>query len=334
MRRSIVLVVFLLAFQSGIAQIQVNVLKIYEDIARKGYTLEETLERVGDAYYFQKDYKQAYSWYDKLMSNRTYKPKAAYYYRYSEVLQALGRKAEADKALKTFASMVSAQDKASEGKSATKVSGTVKDLQTGEPLSGVALTLLDRRMNVIGTTTTDVKGAYSFDKPVENSAYVYIRGVKKGYEGQEPQVFFTKGDALQYELLLPPNTYKVEEYDDLARLFAIDNIHFNYGSINIRYDASVQLAKVVALMEAHPSVRIDVKVHTDSRADESYAMEQTESQAGAIYKWLLSKGVPSSRLTAKGYGGTQLVNGCEKGVPCSEEEHQANKRVEFIVTSL
>ena len=50
-----------------------------------------------------------------------------------------------------------------------------------------------------------------------------------------------------------------------------------------------------------------------------------------IEQWLIDKGISRERLTAKGYGETQPVNGCENGVPCTEEQHQANKRVEFIV---
>ncbi|SHM93697.1 hypothetical protein SAMN05444484_1141, partial [Flavobacterium chilense] len=39
-------------------------------------------------------------------------------------------------------------------------------------------------------------------------------------------------------------------------------------------------------------------------------------------------------LTGKGYGESQLVNRCSDGVKCSEEEHQMNRRSEFIVTAL
>jgi hypothetical protein len=39
-------------------------------------------------------------------------------------------------------------------------------------------------------------------------------------------------------------------------------------------------------------------------------------------------------LTGKGYGETQLVNKCADGVKCSEEEHQANRRSEFIIMAL
>jgi len=49
---------------------------------------------------------------------------------------------------------------------------------------------------------------------------------------------------------------------------------------------------------------------------------------------MVQQGIDRSRLTAKGYGETQLVNGCSNGVPCSEEEHQKNRRSEFIITEM
>jgi outer membrane protein OmpA-like peptidoglycan-associated protein len=50
--------------------------------------------------------------------------------------------------------------------------------------------------------------------------------------------------------------------------------------------------------------------------------------------WLISKGINKARLTAKGYGESQLLNKCSDGVKCIEEEHQANRRSEFIVTKI
>jgi len=37
---------------------------------------------------------------------------------------------------------------------------------------------------------------------------------------------------------------------------------------------------------------------------------------------------------AKGYGETQLINKCANGVPCTEAEHQLNRRTEVKVLSL
>jgi outer membrane protein OmpA-like peptidoglycan-associated protein len=37
---------------------------------------------------------------------------------------------------------------------------------------------------------------------------------------------------------------------------------------------------------------------------------------------------------AKGYGETLLINKCADGVPCTEEEHQANRRTEFKIKGI
>ena len=47
---------------------------------------------------------------------------------------------------------------------------------------------------------------------------------------------------------------------------------------------------------------------------------------------LIAQGVHPSRVTSKGYGERRLSNHCVDGVECSEEEHQMNRRTEFIIT--
>jgi outer membrane protein OmpA-like peptidoglycan-associated protein len=49
---------------------------------------------------------------------------------------------------------------------------------------------------------------------------------------------------------------------------------------------------------------------------------------------LIAKGIEATRLTAKGYGETQLVNKCADGVACTEQEHQVNRRSEFVIVSI
>ncbi|MET3022511.1 OmpA family protein, partial [Flavobacterium hydatis] len=60
----------------------------------------------------------------------------------------------------------------------------------------------------------------------------------------------------------------------------------------------------------------------------------SDRRAKSTIKWLIQNGVAPNRLTGKGYGETQLVNGCSDGVKCTEAEHQMNRRSEFIITDL
>ena len=67
-------------------------------------------------------------------------------------------------------------------------------------------------------------------------------------------------------------------------------------------------------------------------------MALSERRAKSTMDWLVSNGVNKSRLTAKGYGESRLLNNCSceptNESSCSEEEHQANRRSEFIITKL
>lgn len=56
-------------------------------------------------------------------------------------------------------------------------------------------------------------------------------------------------------------------------------------------------------------------------------------RAESAVKHIVSTGIDPSRITAHGYGETQLINKCKNGVPCTDAEHQENRRTEFKVTS-
>ena len=81
-------------------------------------------------------------------------------------------------------------------------------------------------------------------------------------------------------------------------------------------------------------MKIAIKSHTDSRGSDAYNLALSDRLAKSTLEWMVKQGISRDRLTAKGYGETQLVNGCSNGVPCTEEEHQANRRSEFIITEM
>ena len=60
-------------------------------------------------------------------------------------------------------------------------------------------------------------------------------------------------------------------------------------------------------------------------------MELSNKRAASIISYIISKGIDTSRIFGKGYGETELINGCSNGVKCSEKDHLINRRTEFIV---
>ena len=95
-----------------------------------------------------------------------------------------------------------------------------------------------------------------------------------------------------------------------------------------------ELDQIVTLMRDNPDVSFEIGFHTDSRGNDDYNLEMSQKQADAARNYIISGGVEPERITATGYGETQLLNKCTNGVSCTEEEHLQNRRVELTITSV
>ena len=111
-------------------------------------------------------------------------------------------------------------------------------------------------------------------------------------------------------------------------------IYFDLDKSNIRSEAALDLEKILDVLNQNPTMKIDIRSHTDSRQTVKYNEVLSQKRAKSTISWLIKNGINSNRLTGKGYGETQLVNKCADNVTCSEEEHQLNRRSEFIITTL
>ena len=114
----------------------------------------------------------------------------------------------------------------------------------------------------------------------------------------------------------------------------IDNIYYNLNKATIRPDAAAELNKVVALMAKYPTMTIEMRSHTDSRATAAYNKTLSGNRAKSAVAYLKSKGVAAKRMIAKGYGEGELLNKCKDGVNCPEQEHQQNRRTEIKILKL
>ncbi|MEC3908724.1 OmpA family protein [Tamlana sp. 2201CG12-4] len=87
---------------------------------------------------------------------------------------------------------------------------------------------------------------------------------------------------------------------------------------------------LLPLLKSKP-ISIEIMSHTDSRGHDNFNIILSQQRANSVVNYLASKGISKSRLSAKGYGESRLVNRCENDVDCSENEHQKNRRTEFRV---
>lgn len=114
----------------------------------------------------------------------------------------------------------------------------------------------------------------------------------------------------------------------------IQNIYYDYDKWNIRPDAAKELDNVVVLMRDNPGLSVELGSHTDSRGNDAYNDTLSQKRALAAVAYIVSEGIDSLRITAKGYGEKALVNRCKNGVDCTEAEHQQNRRTELRITGI
>ncbi len=213
------------------------------------------------------------------------------------------------------------------------LSGIVTDKQTGDPLPGAKVTLLDEQFNKIAEVIADEKGYYEFE--VECNTTYYVRGEMETYETAEKKIKIPgESGKTDLPIELEKRVKPVTVGDDLAKAFGIKEIYFDLDKWNIREDAAIELEKILDVLTQYPSMKLDIRSHTDSRASHKYNEKLSDRRAKSTIGWLVKNGIAADRLTGRGYGETELVNRCADNVPCSEEEHQLNRRSEFIITAL
>ena len=214
-----------------------------------------------------------------------------------------------------------------------ELTGVITDAESGIILPGTKLTLYDSQQVIVSTTISNAEGKYSF--AVECGKSYNVRAVKTDYATKEVMVNIGKvSGKTDLPIALDKIICKVAIGDDLGKCFGIKMIYFDLDKSNIRVEAALDLEKILDVLNQNPTMKLDIRSHTDSRATHQYNEALSDRRAKSTIAWLIKNGVAKNRLTGKGYGETQLVNKCSDGVPCTEEEHQMNRRSEFIIVGL
>lgn len=214
------------------------------------------------------------------------------------------------------------------------IKGMVYEKKSTERVAQVKVRLLDRDFKVLAEVFTDEKGLYQFDDLTCGTRYRVNASIEE-YNTAEVTVDLPNQEGItQVDFGLEKTKIKVVKGDDLFNVLELLPIYFDFNKFDIRADATVELVKIVEVLEQYPLMKIDIRSHTDSRGNDAYNYKLSGQRAHATRDWIVKQGIYPSRVTAKGYGETQLINHCSNGVKCSDEQHQENRRSEFIVTEL
>ncbi|HLV42087.1 MAG TPA: OmpA family protein [Brumimicrobium sp.] len=213
--------------------------------------------------------------------------------------------------------------------------GNIFNAETKERVEGASVNIVmngetdDLSSNNDGKYTSHLIDTMKFGDNVLISIVVK----KKGYLPQTITVDkdLGKEDKLKYDFNLHP--FDIGE--DLSKILKLAPIYYDLDKATLREESKTELDKVAAILNDNPEMIIELGSHTDCRQTYSYNMTLSEKRAKSAAEYLKSRIVNPQRIIPIGYGELKLVNdcSCEGDVvsDCSEEEHQENRRTEFII---
>lgn len=212
------------------------------------------------------------------------------------------------------------------------VEGVVLNKNTQTPISKVSIKFYDQNNVEQQDLVADQEGKFRLQLDNCDKISYRIESFKGGYNQSTMQVTFEgEKEKEQVTIYLSPHATAYQEGTDIAKELKLQPIYFDFDKSYIRADAAIELDKVVDYLKQFPSVHIDVRSHTDSRGTIEYNKDLSERRNQSTIAYLIAQGISKNRLTGKGYGESQLVNRCADGISCTDEEHQLNRRSEFII---
>jgi outer membrane protein OmpA-like peptidoglycan-associated protein len=211
------------------------------------------------------------------------------------------------------------------------VRGSVIDAINTRPVPNALITLYDDKDNKIESTVTDENGNYEVNID-RNKDYKIVASQDKYIDDYR---VFTSKNLKSIESIITTNLI-LNPKPNVVKLAELNTIYFDLDEYNIRYDAALELDKIVNLMQNdYPEMIIRIESHTDARGTLSYNDKLSIDRANSTYNYLISKGIDASRIIAhEGFGERRLTNGCEDGAKCEEDDHQLNRRTQFIVVKM
>jgi outer membrane protein OmpA-like peptidoglycan-associated protein len=111
------------------------------------------------------------------------------------------------------------------------------------------------------------------------------------------------------------------------RIVLGERVLFETDRTRLTKGAEPVLRAIVRLWHQHPEwKKVRIEGHADARGDAAFNQQLSERRAANVRDALIRLGMKKDLVTAEGFGASQLLT---HGT--SEEDHQANRRVEFLV---
>jgi outer membrane protein OmpA-like peptidoglycan-associated protein len=226
-----------------------------------------------------------------------------------------------------------------------------------QPVSNQKVILQSQEDKDLQSTITDSYGDFRFSELSSDKSYKINVVIADDAKIKDGQLYAAKPDGTvirsfnktnkgyEYELLPAELTTLAREKEEDTELkirnfgtsnkstmTVIENVYYDPNSPDVKTESVEKLDKIISAMLLNKSLTLSINSHTDSKGEDAYNMTLSEKRAQKVMEYFILKGIEKSRLSAKGFGETQIKNRCINGIDCSETEHMLNRRTEFNFT--
>ncbi len=200
------------------------------------------------------------------------------------------------------------------------LSGKVINAVTKAPLEAAILYESLRSKEQLGVAQSNQEtGLYKIVLPA-GDAYGFLAEAD-GYIAINQNMDLTELDDYE-ERTLDLELIPIEK----GQTIRLNNVFFETSRYNLKEAATLELDRLVDLLERYPKMQIEIAGHTDSKGGADYNKTLSQNRAKAVYDFLLKNNIPQKRIEYKGYGEDAPIadNETEKG-------RAENRRVEFKI---
>jgi OmpA-OmpF porin, OOP family len=203
------------------------------------------------------------------------------------------------------------------------VTGNVYNAKTKQPISA----------SLVYQTLPDGKEAGRSTSNQQDGAFSVVLNYNYNYSIQAiADKFFAQSENLPLDSMVKVG-YREIHKDlylvpiEIGAVVRLNNVFFDFDKATLRPESTLELDRVVKLLNDNPAMEIELSAHTDSRGSDDYNFKLSDARAKSVLNYIVSQGIPISRLTSKGYGELKPV-----ATNDTDEGRQENRRVEFTIT--
>jgi len=115
----------------------------------------------------------------------------------------------------------------------------------------------------------------------------------------------------------------------VGEAYTINDILYTTNSADLSEKAKFILRGFSRFLIENPTITVAIQGHTDDVGDDKQNLWLSESRAKGVKEYLVSLGIETERLSAKGFGETQ-----PKLENSSESNRAKNRRTDFAIETL